>query len=65
MIPAATLTAVVAHTKENMALLHYECNNCDAVFKIRHDIDEAYYPINYCPFCGCELDDEHFDQEEE
>jgi hypothetical protein len=50
-----------------MALLHYECNSCDAVFKIRHDMDATYYPINYCPFCGCELDEdeEHFDQEEE
>jgi len=30
-------------------------------------MDETYYPINYCPFCGCELDEdeEHFDQEEE
>jgi len=49
------------------ATLHYECNNCDAVFKLRHDMDEAYYPIQYCPFCGCELDEdhEHFDQEDE
>jgi len=49
-----------------MALLHYECNNCDAVFKIRHDMDEGYYPIQYCPFCGSELDgeEEHFEQDD-
>ena len=30
-------------------------------------MDEGYYPINYCPFCGCEIngEEEHIEQDDE
>jgi len=35
-----------------------ECVECDAIFKINHDMDENYYMVSYCPFCSAELDEE-------
>ena len=35
-----------------------ECTNCEAVFKVSHELDPQYYNIEYCPFCGHELEDE-------
>ena len=37
---------------------HYECASCDAVFKIKHDLDSNYYTISNCAFCGESLDRE-------
>ena len=34
------------------------CEACEAVFKIKHSMDENYYRIVYCPFCKEELNDE-------
>ena len=31
------------------------CEGCDAVFKIQHDMEERYYPVAHCPFCGDSL----------
>ena len=43
-----------------------ECANCGAVFKLRHDMDESYYKVEFCPFCGDTIDEEsNFDQDEE
>ena len=36
----------------------YECFSCDAAFKLSHDLDDGYYKVTYCPFCGEELTDE-------
>jgi uncharacterized paraquat-inducible protein A len=45
---------------------HYECTSCDAVFRLRHDLDENYYTVAHCPFCGTELDaDSNFDIDED
>lgn len=45
---------------------HFECNSCDAVFKLGHELDDNYYKIEYCPFCGEVLDeDDNFDIEED
>ena len=38
------------------------CYNCEANFKIKHTLDEAYYEVNFCPFCGGEIED---DEDEE
>ena len=44
--------------------LHYHCNNCDAEFKIRHEMDDTYYEVNFCPFCGSDIEnDEEFDND--
>ena len=47
-------------------MIHNECPSCDAVFKLRHDMDESYYKVEFCPFCGDTLDeDSNFDQDDD
>jgi rRNA maturation endonuclease Nob1 len=49
-----------------MTMLHNECSNCSAVFKLRHDMDESYYKVEFCPFCGDTIDEEsNFDQDDD
>lgn len=46
---------------------NYQCDSCDAEFKIKHSLDEAYYEVNFCPFCGGQIeedDDEETDDYE-
>ena len=31
------------------------CESCEAEFTIKHLMEELYYSIQYCPFCGEEL----------
>jgi hypothetical protein len=40
------------------------CNCCDAEFKVAHTMDESYYRIEYCVFCGNELSEENKDEVE-
>ena len=41
------------------------CNECDAEFKVAHTMDESYYRIEYCVFCGGnELSEENKDEVE-
>jgi len=30
------------------------CDDCDAKYKIKHDMDDNYIP-RYCPFCGADI----------
>ena len=41
------------------------CDSCDAEFKINHNLDDEYYDIKYCPFCGEELDEDNVDEDTE
>ena len=41
---------------------HHECVECDAVFKISHELDENYYKVTHCPFCGTAMDEEEEDR---
>ena len=41
----------------------HECVECDAVFTISHHLDETYYEVTNCPFCGAEI--EHDDQDDD
>ena len=41
------------------------CSSCDAEFKINHNMDDEYYEIKYCPFCGEEIDKEYEDDLDE
>ena len=47
-----------------------ECENCDAVYRIKHDMSESHYRVQYCTFCGSrleleeELEQEDWDKEE-
>lgn len=43
----------------------FECVECSAVFKVNYDLDENYYNVLYCPFCGDEMDDDQKDEYEE
>lgn len=38
-----------------------ECVECQAVFKVRYDLDPTYYKVCHCPFCGTELSDESYE----
>ena len=44
---------------------HFECVECDAVFKINFDLDEDYYNVMFCPFCGSEIDEDQRDEYDE
>jgi hypothetical protein len=44
---------------------HFECVECDAVFKIKYDLDEDYYKVQHCPFCGAEIDEDQQDEYED
>ncbi len=44
---------------------HFECVECDAVFKIKYDLDEDYYKVQHCPFCGAEIDEDQQDEIED
>lgn len=37
--------------------MQFHCNNCDAVFTVMHTMDEHFYEVEVCPFCGSELID--------
>jgi len=34
------------------------CESCEAEFQIKHSMDENYYRIVYCPFCGVAMNEE-------
>ena len=38
------------------------CESCEAVVSIKHSMDEYYYRITYCIFCGVELSAELEDE---
>ena len=42
------------------------CESCDVEYTIQHDMEEKYYKITYCPFCGesiCNNEDFMYDEE--
>jgi hypothetical protein len=41
------------------------CASCEAEFRIKHSMDEGYYRMTFCPFCGDELNDELEDEVED
>lgn len=36
----------------------HECHSCDAVFEVNHDLDDDYYKVKHCPFCGTKITEE-------
>jgi len=34
------------------------CSSCEAEFQLKHAMNESYYQIKLCPFCGEGLDEE-------
>ena len=41
------------------------CDECDAVFRIQHNMEEHYYSVKHCPFCSNELNSENEDEIED
>jgi len=41
------------------------CESCEACFKIKHDLYENFYKVQYCVFCGYELASELEDEIED
>ena len=39
------------------------CESCEAEFSIRHNLNERYYSLQYCPFCASTIDDPDFEDE--
>jgi len=38
------------------------CDSCDAEFNIKHILDEHYYEVMFCPFCGSDIEEEEEDE---
>ena len=32
-----------------------QCEDCEAYFEVKHDMDERYYNVSFCPFCASEI----------
>lgn len=43
----------------------YTCGECDALFRIKHDLEESYYAVMFCPFCAAGLDDEEEEEDDD
>jgi len=41
------------------------CESCEAEFSIKHSMDNYYYRVAHCVFCGIELLDELEDEIED
>lgn len=44
---------------------NFQCDSCDAEFKIKHNLDDAYYEVNFCPFCGGAIDEEETEENDD
>jgi len=42
----------------------FQCESCDADFKVKYNLDESYYEVMFCPFCGFEISEEEDDSED-
>lgn len=34
----------------------FECQECEGVGYLEHDQDHHFYQLNFCPFCGEEIE---------
>jgi hypothetical protein len=34
------------------------CESCEAEFSVKHNLDEEYYEIAYCIFCGENIEED-------
>lgn len=56
-------TLIQVHRKKLMQR-NYRCDSCGAMYKIKHSLEESYYEVNYCPFCGADVDDDEDDDDD-
>jgi hydrogenase maturation factor HypF (carbamoyltransferase family) len=38
------------------------CDSCEAEYQIKHNMNDRYYIIEYCTFCGADLSGELEDE---
>ena len=43
----------------------FVCESCEAEFRLKHTMDDSYYKVSYCPFCGEKLTEEMEDELED
>ena len=43
---------------------NYECDSCGATYKVRHGLDESYYEVNFCPFCGADVAEQEDEEDD-
>tara|TARA_R100001377_G_scaffold73488_1_gene49485 strand:+ start:740 stop:907 length:168 start_codon:yes stop_codon:yes gene_type:complete len=41
------------------------CESCEAEFKISHNLNEMYYVVKHCTFCGVDLAEDELQDEVE
>lgn len=41
------------------------CDSCEAEFHFKHDMDTTVYRLEFCPFCGKELNQDLIDELED
>jgi hypothetical protein len=34
------------------------CENCEAEFRTKHTMDDHYYSVKFCTFCGASIEEE-------
>lgn len=44
-----------------MTKYKFECDSCDAFGSITYNLDEEFYSVTSCPFCGSDISDEESD----
>ena len=32
------------------------CDECEADFEVHYNLDEDFYQVYFCPFCGAQID---------
>jgi len=40
---------------------HYICETCEADFEVKHEMDESFFEVHFCPFCGAQVNKEEED----
>ena len=41
-----------------MSLIRAHCTECQSECEIYSEMEDHYYPVKHCPFCGAELDED-------
>tara|TARA_R110000824_G_scaffold98131_3_gene234245 strand:+ start:8149 stop:8319 length:171 start_codon:yes stop_codon:yes gene_type:complete len=44
---------------------HFICDVCDGDFRLKTEMNEDYYEVHFCPFCGAQINKEEDDEEQD
>ena len=45
-----------------MSLIRAHCTECQSECEIYSEMEDHYYPVKHCPFCGAELDEHQVEE---